>query len=100
MHRSDMLQERRRVYRISSVMAVVNPKALDLTTTLKFLLFFRKQVLLWILSDQRLGFCVLGGRSSGQTRWLHKHTVAWGAAEVHSALDSPVVLTCGRVKQN
>lgn len=53
---------------------------------------------LWILSDPSLGFCVHGGRSSGETRWLDKHTVAWRAAKVHSSLDSPVVFTYARVK--
>lgn len=60
--------------------------------------FLREMVLLWVLSDQSLGLCVHGGRPSVQTRWLHKHTVTRGAAEVHPALDSPVVFTHCHVK--
>lgn len=53
--------------------------------------------LLWVLSDQRVRFCLDGGRSSGETRRLHKHAVARRAAEVRSALDSAVVLPCGEI---
>lgn len=53
--------------------------------------------ILWVLSDQRVHFCLDGGGSSGETRRLHKHAVARRAAEVHSALDSPVVLPCERI---
>lgn len=53
----------------------------------------REQGWLWVLFDEGLGFCVHGRWSSGESRWLHKHTVARGTTEVHSALDSPIVLT-------
>lgn len=65
----------------------------DLRTTLRSLQLPGKCVLLWVLSDQSLRFSVHGGWSSGETRWLHKHAVAWGTAEVHPALDCPIVLT-------
>lgn len=77
-----------------------NTSAFDLRTTLGSLLLLRKLVLLWVLSDQSLGLCVHGGRSSGQTRWFDKYTVAWWATEVHSSLDSPIVLSYGRVSNN
>lgn len=48
-----------------------------------------------LLSDQCVRLWLAGGRSSAETRWLHKHAVARRAAEVRSALDSPVVLPCG-----
>lgn len=50
--------------------------------------------ILWVLSDQRVRFCLDGGGSSGETRRLHKHAVAGRAAEVHSVLHGPVVLPC------
>lgn len=65
----------------------------DLRTTLRSLQLPGKCVLLWVLSDQSLRFCVHGGWSSGETRGLDKHAVAWGTAEVHPALDCPIVLT-------
>lgn len=73
------------------------PQDLDLRSTLRSLPFLRDLVPLWVLSDESLGFCVHGGRTSGETRWLHKHTVTWGAAEVHPVLDSPVVLTYRKI---
>lgn len=71
---------------------------LDLRTDVRSLPFLR--TILWVLSDQSLGFCVHGGRSSGESRWFHKHAVAWGASEVHSALDCPVVLTHCQVQHH
>lgn len=57
-------------------------------------------VRLWVLSDESLRLRVHGRGSSGETRRLHEDTVARRAAEVHSALDSPVVLPYRTVKQD
>lgn len=57
-------------------------------------------VRLWVLSDESLRLRVHGRGSSGETRRLHEDTVARRAAEVHSALDSPVVLPCRTMKQS
>lgn len=57
-------------------------------------------VCLRVLSDESLWLRVHGRWSSGETRRLHKDTVARRAAEVHSALDSPVVLPYRMMKQN
>lgn len=50
--------------------------------------------ILQVLRDQRVRLRIDGGRPPGETRRFHKHAVARRAAEVHSALDSPVVLPC------
>lgn len=79
----------------------VHPEALDLTTTVGVLVALQEAVVcLWVLSDESLWLHIHGRGSSGETRRLHEDTVARRAAEVHSALDSPVVLPYGTVKQN
>lgn len=83
MHRSDMLKEEAGVWRSGHTPArgcrdPTPPSGLC--------------AVLWLLSDQRVGFCLDRGRSPAEARRLHKHAVARRAAEVRPALDSPVVL--------
>ncbi|TNN78375.1 hypothetical protein EYF80_011359 [Liparis tanakae] len=51
--------------------SAVHPEALGLRSTLGSLPFLRKQVLLRVLSDQSLGFCVHARRSSDSLSKLH-----------------------------